>query len=143
MQVQRDDSGKQWLIASRNPNLRVMGIFSGAIQAGGPPAFGFPVGLPPAFVQAVRYQGRWMLRDGYHRSFGLLSIGAKYVPAFIRDMDSIRDVVPPGMLPDDAFLGQRPPTLADYADDSVAADVQLPSAQKIVIVQAIEVSLVS
>lgn len=143
IQVQRDESGKQWLIASRNPNLQVMGYFSGPIQQGAPPAFGFPVGIPPAFVQAVCYQGRWLLRDGYHRSFGLLSLGARYVPAFVRDMNAIRDVVPnPGLLPNEAFLGPRPPTLLDYSDDAVAAATQLPSATKIVIVQAFEAGLV-
>jgi hypothetical protein len=43
-----------------------------------------------------------------------------------------------GLLPQSVYLGERPPVLPDYLDDSVSARVSLPVQQKIVIVQAIE-----
>jgi hypothetical protein len=38
----------------------------------------------------------------------------------------------------DAYLGDRPPTLADYLDEVVAADVQLPSTQKMLVIRGLE-----
>lgn len=138
--VQLDEASKQWLLVSRNPNLRVVGHFAGQIQQPGPPLFGFFVTINPSFLQVARYQERYFLRDGYHRSIGLIALGARYVPAFVRDMDSIQDLLPPGMLPQEAFLGPRPPTLADYYDDAVSVSVELPASQKMVVVQALELS---
>lgn len=117
-----------------------MGHFAGAIQEGGPPAFGFFATISPSFLQVAGYQGRYYLRDGYHRSIGLLGIGVRRVPAFVRDLDSIQALVPAGMLAQEAFMGPRPPTLADYSDDTVAATVALPASQKMIVVQALELS---
>ncbi len=44
------------------------------------------------------------------------------------------------MLPHDAFLGDRPPYLPDFLDDEVAADMMIPAADKLVMVQALEVN---
>jgi hypothetical protein len=44
------------------------------------------------------------------------------------------------MLPQSAWLGQRPPLLRDYHDDRVAESVRLPAQRKMVIVQALELS---
>jgi hypothetical protein len=42
------------------------------------------------------------------------------------------------MLPQDEYRGPRPPVLADYLDDSVSAAVRVPAAQKLIVVQALE-----
>jgi hypothetical protein len=138
--AQLDESRNQWLLVSRNPNLRIVGHFAGIIQPGQPPAFGFLATIMPSFLQVAGYQGRYYLRDGYHRSIGLLSIGVRRVPAFVRDLESIEALVPTGMLPQEAFMGPRPPTLADYADDMVATTVELPASQKMIVVQALELT---
>jgi hypothetical protein len=44
------------------------------------------------------------------------------------------------MLPEEAYLGQRPPTLSDYLDESVSMQTALPATQKIVVIQGLEVS---
>jgi hypothetical protein len=139
-QAQLDEARQQWLLVSRNPSLRVVGHFAGPLQPGGPLAFGFFATILPSFLQVARYQGRYFLRDGYHRSIGLLDVGARRVPAFVRDFETIATLVPNGMLPQELFLGPRPPTMADYRDDNVATDVSLPAAQKMVLVQALELS---
>jgi len=139
-QAQFDDVRHQWLLVSRSPNLRIVGHFGGQLQPGNPPAFGFFVTITPSFLQVASYQGRQFLRDGYHRATGLLALGARRVPAFVRSFASIQELVPQGMLPQEAFMGERPPLVADYADESVAATVELPASQKIVVVQALELS---
>jgi hypothetical protein len=37
-------------------------------------------------------------------------------------------------------LGDRPPRLADFLDDDVAADVDVPVVQKMIVVQGMELS---
>jgi hypothetical protein len=54
------------------------------------------------------------------------------------DYDGLR--VPNGMLPHDAFLGDRPPYLPDFSDDDVATDVKVPASDKLVMVQALELN---
>jgi hypothetical protein len=103
------------------------------VGAGGCDASGYPTG---------RYRGRYYMRDGYHRAFGLLSRGISVVPAFVRDIGAFEELVPDPrtMLPQDSYLGQRPPVLADYLDDAVASAVRLPAIRKMIIVQALELT---
>jgi hypothetical protein len=139
-QAQFDETRNTWLMVSRNPNLKVLGHFAAAVGDPAVQGFGFAVSVTPSFMQAARYQGRYFLRDGYHRAFGLLAMGVTWAPVFLRDFDSIQQLVPPGMLPQEAFLGERPPTLRDYADTEVSAEIQVPASQKVVVVQALELS---
>ena len=89
----------------------------------------------------VRFRDRVLLRDGYHRAFGFFGRGITHVPAFTRTMAAIEDVIPPGtFLPQDSYLGDRPPVLQDYLDDQVASTVRLPAVQKMVVIQGIELS---
>ncbi len=107
------------MIASRNPNLRLVGNFAGEVQPG---AIG-------------------VLRDGYHRSLGLLLRGIKNVPVFVREHSQFEDLgLPQGMLSQAAYLGEQPPTLIDYLDDQVAASVMLPASQKMIVIHGIEMN---
>ena len=110
---------------------------------GGAVGFGFVVAVLPSFLQVARYQGRYLLRDGYHRALGFLKRGITTVPAFVRDFDTFDDLgFNPGMLPQDSYLGQRPPVLVDYLDDAVSAEVMLPATQKMVVIQGLELGFV-
>jgi hypothetical protein len=139
-QAQLDETRHLWMLISRNPNLKVVGHFAGPVGPNNIQGFGFVVTVMPSFLQVASYQGRYFLRDGYHRALGLLGIGARFVPAFVREFTSIEQLVPQGMLPQEAYLGPRPPTLTDYADNQVSAQIQLPASQKMVVVQALELS---
>ena len=83
-------------------------------------------------MQVGRYNGQYFLRDGYHRAYGLLSRGIDIVPAFVRDITAVEELIPDprAMLPQDGYRGVRPPVLPDYLDDTVSAAVQLPSRQR-------------
>jgi hypothetical protein len=93
-------------------------------------------------MQVGRYRGHHYMRDGYHRAFGLLSRRITVVPAIVKDISAFEELVPDPrtMLPQDGYLGERPPVLADYLDDTVRAAVHLPAARKMVIVQALELA---
>jgi hypothetical protein len=140
-----DQQRNAWSVASANPNLRVVGNFAGPLPVPNTPpgafSLGFFLSLLPSFMQVARFQGRYFLRDGYHRAIGFLASGINLVPAFVTDISVVERLVPAGMLPQAAYLGPRPPTLRDYLDDSVAATVQAPATQKLILVQALELNV--
>jgi hypothetical protein len=139
-QVVFDPTKNTWIFSSSNPNLRVVGNFHGNVPPG-QNGFGFVVGVASSFLQVARYGNRYILRDGYHRAFGFLSRGIARVPAFVREVARYEELgFPAGMLPLDSFLGDRPPTLRDYLDEDVSAEIQIPVTQKMVLIQAIELS---
>jgi hypothetical protein len=43
-----------------------------------------------------------------------------------------------GMFSEELLFGDRPPTMLDYLDDSVSADVTRPSTNKVIVIQALE-----
>ena len=137
-----DQTKNAWILSSPNPNLRVVGNFNAQVGPG-VMGFGFAVTLQKSYVQVARLAGRYFLRDGYHRAYGLLAAGIRHVPALVKEFQSFEEVaLPQGLLPQAAYLGDRPPLLSDYLDDRVAADTSLPVVQKMVVVQALELSSV-
>ena len=109
-------------------------------DAPGATGLGFIVRVMPSFMQVVEFQGRYFLRDGYHRAFGLLGRGITQVPVFTRTMTAIEEVAPQGMLPQAAYLGERPPLLPDYYANPVAQAARLPAFQRMIVIQGIELS---
>jgi hypothetical protein len=132
-----------WLLSSPDPNLQVTTRFKSAVpgQTHNVSAVGFHVVMARSVLQIGRFQDRWFLRDGYHRAFGLLRRGLRWVPALVREYANVADMLPKGMLQRPAFLGPRPPLMPDYFDDEVAADALVPFGRKVVLVQAMELRL--
>jgi hypothetical protein len=131
---QYDCTKNAYVFASSNPNLQVMGNWNG--QAEGHAIFGFAVGLMTSFMNVAVYQGRVFLCDGYHRALGLLQRGLYRVPVMVRDCIGFEDMgFPQGMLPQDAYLGDRPPRLPDYLDDDVAVSVNRTATQKVIVIE--------
>src|SRR6266446_3485991 len=88
-----DQAGKAMTFSSLNPNLRVVGNIVQEIQLSNDPTqapqpvkfAGFAVSLASSFIQIAEYRGRWFVRDGYHRCYGLLKQGVTRIPCvFIR-----------------------------------------------------------
>lgn len=137
------DPGRNcWLLSSRNPNLRVVCNFAGSVATpqGALPGFGFVVTVSKSFMQVGEFEGRYFMRDGNHRAMGLIGADIHRVPAFVKQVASIEELVPANMLPQAAYRGSRPPYLPDYLDDAVAASSTLPAVQKLIAVQALELS---
>jgi hypothetical protein len=132
-----DELKQAYIITSPDPNLKVIGNIGGP-QPDGVLGFGFKIGIAPPFMQVARFQGRYLLRDGYHRSFGLLSRGITRVPALVRDFDTTENLAPAGMLPQSVWLGDRPPLLRDYHDGRVAESVLLPAQHRMIVIHALE-----
>jgi hypothetical protein len=134
-----DQIQKAWVQTSANPNLRITGVGQ-ASAPNGAPMFGFTLGLVTSFLRVAQYQGRYILVDGYHRAHGLLRRGMSVVPAFVTEVQSFEALGLPavGMLPQEAFLGDRPPFLSDYLSDEVAADITVPAMQKTIAIVGLE-----
>jgi hypothetical protein len=137
--AQYDPIKRAYVVTSPDPNLQVATNLDSQLP-NGLPAFGFAVTVANSSVQVVRFQNRYLLRDGYHRAFGLLRRGITHVPAFIRDFDTAENLAPAGMLPHSAWLGDRPPLLRDYHDDLVSESVSLPAQRRMIVIQALELS---
>jgi hypothetical protein len=127
-------------------NLQIIGAFGGPAAAAdelppGTVSVGFHLRVTTSFVEVAGLGGRLFLRDGYHRCLGLLQRGIRHAPALVRSDLPLAELVPPGMLPFEAFTGDRPPVLPDYWDDRVSVAAQLPSSRKVIIVRASELTV--
>jgi hypothetical protein len=135
-----DAAKNAWILSSPNPNLRVIGNFSAAVGVGYT-GFGFAVALQQSYLQVAGLNGRYFLRDGYHRAYGLLAAGIKRVPALVKDFGTFEEVgMPQGLLPQSAYLGNKPPVLADYLNEIVSIETSVPITQKMIVVQALELN---
>jgi hypothetical protein len=70
----------------------------------------------------------------------LLARGITRAPAFVRDFGVGPLGTAAGLFATDVYLGDRPPLLSDFLDDEVAADVDVPAVQKMIVVHAIELT---
>jgi len=128
-----------WVLTSPSPNLKVIGNFT-QDMAHDSTGFGFAVSLRHSFISVVNHGGRYYLSDGYHRAVAFLRRGITHVPVITRTLrDGEPFHVPQGMLPAPAYLGERPPQIADFLQDDVSVSVVLPMLRKIILIQAIEV----
>lgn len=140
MPVVFDPHKNAFIFSSPNPNLRVAGNFSAEV-APGVQGFGFIVDTALSFLQVAGLNGRYFLRDGYHRAYGLLEAGIHFAPALVREYNTFEDIkMPVGLLPPSTYLGSRPPLLVDYLDDTVSTDTHLPITTKMVVIQALDLS---
>ena len=138
--AQLDSFQRSLLVSSADPNLRILGPWASQVEPG-VAALGFTVAIAPSYMQVARFRGRYLLRDGYHRAVAFLQRGFTKVPAFVRDFSAFENLeVPVGLLPPAAYLGDQPPFLTDYLDNTVAADVHMPVMQKFVVVNGLELN---
>ncbi len=132
-----DQDAQAWIISSRNPNLRISGRFGGDVQPN-VLGFGFLVQVLPSFMSVAEICGRYVLCDGYHRALRLLEAGVVTAPVFVRRFGEIDgSLFRAGMLSTDVYCGERPPTLADYHDDTVAEELLLEVKERVAVVRAV------
>jgi hypothetical protein len=128
-------------LSSPNPNLRTVGFR--AQQIGQGTLLGFVVEVATSFVQVAEFGGRFVLTDGNHRAVSLFKRGITRIPALTRkyahgeNLGLAKSVLSPA-----TYLGERPPQVGDYWNPAVSAAISVPRVRKLVIIQAIEQSLV-
>lgn len=138
-----DQSQLAFTASSLNPNLRVAGfqIASVASSPGGQPEqlFGFKLTHGSSLVQIAEYKGRWLVRDGYHRIFGLMSQGVTNVPCVIIRARTFEETGAgrPGFFGFELLFGTRPPLISDYLSDA-SADIEVPAVMRVIRLKAEE-----
>jgi len=135
-------------LTSRNCNFRIGSplIVDLEVSAspGQPPRkekhIGFTVGFGAPFVQVVECNGRWLLRDGYHRCYGLLKRSICKIPCVFTKVRDFAETgaAAPGFFPYEILFGDRPPFLTDFLDDSVSETTKRAAQQKVVRIAASE-----
>jgi hypothetical protein len=139
----KEHDGKTFTISSLNPNLRIVGADAQELQVSPDPsippramrAIVMVLSMGSPYLQIARWAGRTFVRDGHHRAVGLLARGVHIVPAVIIDARSWKEVVgdaEAGALPYDVLFGTRPPRLADFWDETLAADGLQPAVRKVI-----------
>jgi hypothetical protein len=136
------DSGKNVaLLSSPNPNLRAVGFRVQQLEQG--TLLGFVVDVAASFVQVAEFAGRFVLTDGTHRAVSLLKMGIARIPALTRKHTHGEDLrLAKSALSAATYLGPRPPRIADYWDPAVSVPISVPRKKKLVMIQAVEQSLV-
>ncbi len=134
--------------SSLNPNLRVAGLAGSeidvAVVPGGRPVkqnfIGFAINFGVPFVQVAEYNGRWFIRDGYHRCYGLLRRGITKVPCVFVKPRSFAELgaAAPAFFPYEVLFSERPPFLRDFLDDSVSVTTKQAAQRKVVRIRAEE-----
>jgi hypothetical protein len=136
-----DPDGKGFTISSLNSNLRIIGgqlSEANVSQAPGQPSVRMQavtlfVSMGTSYLQVIHYHGRYFLRDGYHRAAKLLRSGIAIVPCIYINARSFEDFqAPPGALPYETLYGDRPPSLVDFWDDSVSAEISQLAIRKVI-----------
>jgi hypothetical protein len=92
--VQFDPIRQAWIVISVDMNLRITGHAGPLPVAEGGSILGFGIFAGPSFMQVACRNGRYFLRDSYHRAFWLLSRGITIVPAFVREFPGFEELVP-------------------------------------------------
>jgi hypothetical protein len=101
---------------------------------------GFTISFGSPFVQVAEYNGRWFVRDGYHRCFGLLRQGITRIPCVFVKPRSFAELgaAAPGFFPYEVLFGDRPPYLRDFLDDSVAVTAKQTAQRRAIRIRAEE-----
>jgi len=128
-----DKDERGMTITSLNPNLRASPVRPLG-QKGGAQLFGVEVVFGTPFIHVVEYRGRLFLRDGYHRTFGLLARGIHRVPCLIERGASSADIHGGGtaFIGREHLLGPQPPLLTDFHDPAYSRTVEQQSFRKVV-----------
>lgn len=136
-----DRDGHGVTITSLNPNLRVSPVRTVTAPDGtASRVIGFTLMFGTPHVHVVEYSGRWFLKDGYHRCYGLLARGITRVPAIVERARSFADVHGGGatLISQEYLLGAHPPVLGDFHDPALSATVSQQVLRKVVRIRAEE-----
>jgi hypothetical protein len=134
----RTSDGRGWILTCRNPQLRIRGPNSADRDDNGcrTKVFGIETEITNSLVQVVRWRGVYVLRDGYHRAYGLLSRGVSRIPVLYREFpDHQVPIAAPGLFDPAVYAGDRAPLLPDYLDDTVSARIEVRRTQKTYVIQ--------
>ena len=121
---QRDipDHSASARFVSRNPNVNFEGpeIESIEDRPAGNISITFNIKSRPNFVQVDHFDDRYILKNGYHRSYQLLNSGEDYIPAVVNYPQHYQDTVAANMgwFRKGMVMGARPPLMGDFLSEA-------------------------
>ena len=125
-------------IASQSPNVSVSGLSFGQSSPNAPPSAVFTLGVNANYVQVVRFQGRYIVKNGHHRLYALRALGQTTSPCVYSEIIdySLTGGDRPGFFSRDTVLSQRPPRMADFFDDEVSANIKIQPTLNVIRIKA-------
>ncbi len=148
-----DGDGKGVTLSSFNPNFKVYGAHMGTVSIPSSPdlpavqrsAISISYGIPISYLHVAEYDGRYFLRDGYHRAVGLLKAGVNEVPCVLIRAANIQQVFSAAgnFLSPEVIMGTHPPLLADFLDNGVSGEGEINEVRKVIRVRGDEFVVLS
>lgn len=114
-------NGSELLLQSENPNFQIRTSIDcdqvPFLMHGGSP-----------FFEVAEFNGRWFLRDGYHRAYRLLSAGVKHCPAVIVRARTLAELGPvqPWFFSEETLFDPHPPRVIDFLNDELTIEYNRP-----------------
>lgn len=100
-----------------NLDFRIVGNVQGEDATSGRKFTGFAYGPGLREMSVAEYNGRFILKNGYHRAFALRKAGYQFAPVLIVKVPTynLTGANRPGFFPSDVLMGPRPPIIDDFA----------------------------
>jgi hypothetical protein len=119
-------------LSSLSRNLNIVGMQ--AVQNPGQPfALSYLVALGGNWVQVIEFEGRYFLKNGYHRAWLLRNRGDQAVPALVTKANTVEEIgTGPGFFAPALILSERPPLFRHFFDGRLAPELQLKSTMKVI-----------
>lgn len=93
----------------------------------------FRVGATAPFVQVVKCEDRYILKNGYHRVFALREAGFRSTPCILIQGKNRAEVgIPQGYFSEDLLFSANPPTFSSFFSDAISPRVKFRSYGKVV-----------
>ena len=91
-------------------------------------------------MHIAEYKGRYFLKDGYHRAYGLLKRGITRAPVLLQRGRTFNDVHSgsSSSVSHEHLFGAHPPMLTDFLDPTVSVVVEQQVFRKVVRIHAEE-----
>jgi hypothetical protein len=84
------------------------------------------------FFEVALYNGRWFLRDGYHRAYALLNAGIERLPSVIVYARSLAELGADKrwFFPESVLFSSRPPRVTDFLNPDLIVEYDRPRTRK-------------
>jgi hypothetical protein len=125
-------------ISSNSPNLSVTGLSFGQAVPESPATVVFTLGVNANYVQVVKYKDRFIVKNGHHRLYTLRHLGITTTPCVYSEISdyALSGGDRPGFFSREIVLSSRPPSMTDFFDNSLAADIRIQPTMNVIRIKA-------
>lgn len=131
----------EYIAVSESPNLRVTADAQADTEQGR--LLGFLIGHGLPWIQVAVWEGRQILRDGYHRGLALLRAGITHVPVALVKVTKPEELglTSASFFPLQTLTSAQPPLLRDFLDDDLSRVLVMPDMLKAIRITAEELMI--